>query len=100
MTLAEGRSYVRRRKEEGGGRRINTGDSASFELPPNRPDGLGIRALLLPALVALYAWGYKSRGDGSGVRDEEMLEDFVRQQAASFGQANGIFGSFQQFLFF
>ena len=66
-----------------------------------QPTGwFGTRALLLPALVALYAWDYKSRGHESGVRDQEMLEDFVGQEAASFGQANGIFGSLQQFLFF
>jgi len=35
-----------------------------------------------------------------GLRDQEMLKDFIGHQAASFGQANGIFGSLQQFLFF
>ena len=79
---------------------MNTGDSASLAMPPNRPDGLGLRALLEPALLALYAWAPKSRGQGLGVRDQEALEDFVGQEAASFRQANGIAGSLQQFLSF
>src|SRR5947207_2281523 len=56
MALAEGRSYVRRRKEEGGERRMNTGDSACFALPPNRPDGLGL------ALFSYQRWLHYTLG--------------------------------------
>jgi hypothetical protein len=79
---------------------MNTGDSASPAMPPNRPDGLGLRALLEPALLALYAWALKSRGRRLVVRDQEALEDFVGQEAASYRQANGIAGSLQQLLSF
>ena len=81
----------------GGMNRMNTGDSAGFVSPPNRPDGLEISRLRLrqPALNIqdkLYA------ALGVVVGREEGLKYFVGQQSSPRSQPNTIPFLLDQFM--
>jgi len=63
--------------------RMNTGDSAHYGLPPNRPDGLANcarNALLEPALKSGTNYTLASEFAGYARGGEESLEDFVGEQ--------------------